>query len=145
MLKKIIPYIAAFIIAAFIIANVAYALCYSSKSISATYDSQLPVSSGTYVPCDPWMEWTIKFSRTSFNGSPNYLFFKIDGGPTFNRQYRSNEVQPGDYSFTGLQNLGQPTTHEMTISKSTSTNGHWQNMSFQTIYWADQPDSPPGP
>ncbi len=131
----IIAFIALIPIASF---NTASAQCKSVVSKKASIDTDLPLFSGSYDPCDSWLKWTMSFTRTQEPNNSAGILIVVEGTTVY-ESFMDSEYSPGRHTETETIYVGPSESHELILDRTPNTNGHFEFIEGVVRYYASDP------
>ena len=104
--------------------NEAFAQCKSEVSVKRPVDYQLPVSSGTYDPCDNWLKWTMEFVRSQQAHDNKGISLEVSGTSVY-ETFMAADYSPGYHSDSGVEYVGPSSSHELILDTTIGSNGQF--------------------
>ncbi len=106
----------------------------------AYHDTDLPVESGSYDPCCPWLKWKYTFNRINA-AEGNAITFEVDGASGTDRTYRDTNYPVGQtYRFSEVTYIGSSTYNNIKISLTEGDGGTFWILIGEAWYSNDNPE-----
>ena len=106
----------------------------------ALTDAYLPVESGSYDPCCPWLKWEYRFSRQN-DAEGNTIAYEVDGATGTYRTYSDYDYSPGQsYLFSDIVYIGSSTYNNIKINLTEGDGGAFYIITGRAWYYNDKPE-----
>jgi hypothetical protein len=119
--------------------NDALAQCKSEVTLKAAYDYQLPKYSGTYDPCDNWLEWTMDFIRTGVDHDGQGISLEVSGTSVY-QTFMAADFTFGHHIISDVEYVGPSSSHELVLDATINVNNQFNTIAGTVTYHASNPE-----